>query len=286
MVSGDRREDELEPLPPLDGDGKDPPEEEPDFGDLLEESAEDASLDDSTAEDDPPDVKDLDLDGAEGGLTHDAAEAHDLDLGDDAAIADFGEEGASAAETEEASADDEDYGLGEGPERGGLDAGDEGPLDEDEELRDADLPELDADEEGDLDDAALIDAGFASDEPLGLPWAANPWLRVGAPVSLVGATAVACAARGAIAAGRGEAGAPELVHVDLEGSCERLPAEGLGAGAVVGLAVDGPLVAVVERAVGSCCRSTAAGCSSPSPSRAARACSRRWRPSLRRAGCG
>jgi hypothetical protein len=246
MVSGDRREDELEPLPPLDGDGKDPPEEEDDFGDVIEESTEDATLDDSTAEDDPPDVKDLDLDGAESGLTNDAAEAHDLDLGEDAAIADFGEEASSPAEDEPA-VDDEDYGLAEGPERGGLDAGDEGPIDEDEELRDADLPALDADEEGDLDEAALIDAGFASDEPLGLPWAANPWLRVGAPVSLVGATAVAIAPRGAIAAGRGEDGAAELVHVDLEGSCERLQAEGLGAGAVVGLAVDGPLVAAVEQ---------------------------------------
>jgi hypothetical protein len=248
MVEGDRREDELEPLPPIDGDGKEPPEGEGDFGDLLDESSEDATLDDSTAEDDPPDVKDLDLDDAEGSVAGDAAEAHDLDLGDDAAIADFGEESASKEETEEVNAEnDEDYGLAEGPERGGLDGGDEGPLDADEELRDADLPALDADEEGDLDDAALVDAGFASDEPLGLPWAATPWLRVGAPVSLVGATAVVCAPRGAIAAGRGEEGAPELVHVDLEGSCEHLPADGLGQGSVVSLAADGPVVAVVQQ---------------------------------------
>jgi hypothetical protein len=43
MVEGDRREDELEPLPPIDGDGKEPPEGEGDFGDLLDESSEDAT---------------------------------------------------------------------------------------------------------------------------------------------------------------------------------------------------------------------------------------------------
>src|SRR5258708_4949308 len=82
---------------------------------------------------------------------------------------------------------------GGAPEHGGLDAGDEGPLGSDEELREGDLPRLDADEEGDVDDATLIDSGFAADAPVGLPWAAEPWSRVGAPVALTAATAVACA---------------------------------------------------------------------------------------------
>ncbi len=246
MVEGDRRDDELEPLPPLDGDGNDPPaDDRDDYGDLLEDAAEDATLDDATAEDDPPDLKELDLDHAEGGLTVDSGEAQDLDLGEETAIADFGEETADPADMEEQGETEEDYGLGDSPERGGLDAGDEGPLDADEELRDADLPALDADEEGDMEDAALVDAGFASDEPLGLPWAATPWLRVGAPVSIVGATAVVCAPRGALAAGRSESGGVELVRVDLEGSWERIAGEGLGSAAVVALAVDGPCVAVV-----------------------------------------
>lgn len=253
MVVRDLPEEDLEPLPPLDGDARDRPEPEPDYGPMLDENAEDATLDDTTAEDDPLDDDEMEIDPVEDGWLGAAGEAQgdargdpqDLDLGDDGAIVDFGDETSLLADTEERGLDDEDLIVGDAPEHGGLDAGDEGPIDADEELRDADLPALDADEEGDMDDAALVDAGFASDEPLGLPWAAQPWLRVGAPVALVGATAVACAARGALVAGRSESGAPELLRVDLEGSCERLAAEGLSAVAITALAVDGAVVAAV-----------------------------------------
>src|SRR5262249_33086709 len=149
---------------------------------------QEATLDDATGEDDPPDTTDLDLDGAEGGWLTEGAEAQDLDLGD-SAIVDFSDEeqagrgqnldgtapatgrgqnldGTSPATgrgqnlDDELGVGDEDFGFGSAPERGGLDAGDEGPLDADEELREADLPALDADEEGDLEDEALVDPGF------------------------------------------------------------------------------------------------------------------------------
>lgn len=251
-------EQELEPLPPVDGDSSDPPDAVPDYRDLLEETTDEATLDDATGESDPVDTSDLDLDDGETGWLGEAGEAQDLDL-DSVAIVDFGDEASPVDEhapsrplpgrdqdpNDEPGVGEEDFGFGDAPERGGLDAGDEGPLDADEELREVDLPALDADEEGELDDAALVDAGFASDEPLGLPWAARPWARVGAPVGLVGATAIACVVRGALVVGRSEAGTNELVRVDLEGTSERLPAVGLDVSDVQALAVEGPLVAAV-----------------------------------------
>lgn len=237
-------EDELDELPPLDGDANDAPEAE--FAveiDGLDDEGE-ASLDDTTAEDDPADDAELDLDESDGGWLDEPNETPDLDLGD-VAITDFGEGEASAEDADEPGTGDEDFGFGDAPEHGGLDAGDEGPLDEDEELREQDLPALDADEEGDLEDAALVDEGFAADEPLGLPWAATPWERVGAPLALVGARAVACAGSGAIVAGRTEAGEAQLLRVDLEGASQALPAVGLAPAGLAMLAVEGPTVAAV-----------------------------------------
>jgi hypothetical protein len=243
-----REEEELGELPPLDGDARDPPDAEPDYADLLEKNEEEATLDDATAEDDPLDATVLDVDEGEGegGWLAESGEAQDLDLGN-FTLADFGDELSPNDDAEEAAVGDEDFGLRDAPEHGGLDAGDEGPLDADEELREADLPALDADEAGELDDAALIDATFGSDEPLGLPWAADPWLRVGAPIPLVGATAVACAARGALVAGRSDTGSAELLRVDLEGTCERQTAEGLDAADVRVLSVEGHLVAAIAQ---------------------------------------
>lgn len=67
------------------------------------------------------------------------------------------------------------------------DSGEEGPLDEDAELREQDLPALDADDEGDvpdelLFDRALLDAANAEED---LRWADRAWERVAGPVSAV-----------------------------------------------------------------------------------------------------
>jgi hypothetical protein len=229
-------QDDLDELPPLDGDMRDAPEPDLDPGELLGDDG-DASLDDATGEDDPVDADELDLEEREQGWLQEPADAPDLDLGD-VAISDFGGDASAADDADEPGVGEEDFGLGDAPERGGLDGGDEGPVGADEELREADLPQLDADEEGDLEDAALVDAGFAADEPVGLPWAAEPWSRVGAPVALASATAVACE----------EGGAAEIVRVDLEGTSQSLATTGLDAGTVKALVVEGDVVAaLVER---------------------------------------
>ena len=242
-ASGTEEEDDLDELPPLDGDVRDAPEPDLDPGELLGDDG-DASLDDTTGEGDPVDAEELDVDERDQGWLEEPADAPDLDLGD-VAVIDFGGEAPAAEDADEPGVGDEDFGFGNAPERGGLDGGDEGPVGADEELREADLPQLDADEEGDLDDAALVDAGFAADEPVGLPWAAEPWSRVGAPVALSSATAVACAGRGALVAGREEGRAAELVRIDLEGTAQSLVTAGLDAAAVKALAVDGDVVAAL-----------------------------------------
>ena len=238
-------EDELDELPPLDGDANDAPEAESEVELEDLDDASEASLDDATGEDEPADTEDLELDESETGWLEEPNETPDLDLGD-VAITEFREGECAADDAEEPGAGEEDFGFGDAPERGGLDGGDEGPLDADEELREQDLPALDADEEGDLEDAALVDEGFAADEPLGLPWAAAPWERVGAPFALVGARAVACAGPGAIVAGRSEAGEAQLVKVDLEGASQALGASGLAPARIGALAVEGSTVAAVD----------------------------------------
>jgi hypothetical protein len=57
------------------------------------------------------------------------------------------------------------------------DAGEEGPLADDEDLREEDLPALDADDDGEVDDATLFDAAaFANDDEL--RWDDRAWVRV------------------------------------------------------------------------------------------------------------
>jgi len=237
-------DDDLDELPPLDGDATDEPSPEPEADDALADDAGVANLDDSTGEDDPADPGDLDLEHVEGGWLNEPADTPDLDLGD-VSIVDFSEGASPTEDVDEPGVGDEDFGLGGASEHGGLDAGDEGPLDGDEELREGDLPRLDADEEGDVDDASLIDSGFAADAPVGLPWAAAPWSRVGAPVALTAATTVACAPGGAVAVGRGESGALELVRIDLEGTSQTLAALGLDLARVRLVAARGRRVAAL-----------------------------------------
>jgi hypothetical protein len=260
-------EDELDELPPIDGDGGDDPETAADIEEIGGFEANDAGagspLDDSTGEDDPLDAAALaGLDGverdeADGGWLEEAVDSPDLDLGE-AALLDAGregDEGASLEDGEEPLAPDEDFGIGEGAERVGLDRAEEGPVNADEELRDEDLPAPDADdtpdEEGRAEDDGLLDERVIGEEPLGLPWAADPWTLVGPPLGLSnlglpgGITAMACATRGAVVTGRAGSAAHELIRVDLEGGRQVLPAEGLRGGRVVALAAEGEAVAAV-----------------------------------------
>jgi hypothetical protein len=241
-------DDDLGELPPLDGDTD---EGDPSEGglDILDDGA--ASLDDSTGEDDPADASELNLPEVEASWLNDSADATDLDLGDaglgDAGLVDLDERQIRPGDVEEPDIGDEDVGLSDLAEYGMLDAGDEGPLDPDEELRDEDLPELDADDE-DPDSAGYNDEPFAADESLGLlPWAARPWDCVGAPLGLVAATAVACVSRGALVAARAENDRPEVFRVDLEGAREILTSQSIAGADVASVAAEGQIMAVVLR---------------------------------------
>jgi hypothetical protein len=253
-------DDELDELPPIDGDGGEDAETPRDVEGIDDPGADekgDASLDDSTGEDDPLDahaLEGLDGDETESGWLDEAADSPDLDLGD-ASLLETGDEADSLEDAEEPLAPDEDFGIAEEGERTGLDFAEEGPVDADEELRDEDLPALDADdapdEEGRPEDDGLLDERVIAEEPLGLPWAAQPWTQVGPPLGLSsvglpgGITAMACAARGVLVTGRAATGAHEVIRVDLEGGRQVLTAEGLRGLRVAALAAEGDAIAAV-----------------------------------------
>jgi hypothetical protein len=257
----EHEDEELGDLPPIDGALGDEPESVHDLEEIDDpEAAGDGQhsvlggFDDATGEDEPPDLSELEGDEAESGWVDESADSPELDLGDPMLL-DAGEESLSLDDGEEPAAADEDFGIGEGGERSTLDAAEEGPIGADEELREADLPALDADDERDEpvrdDDEGLLDERFAGDVPLGAPWSAEPWIRVGPPLGLAwvglarGITALTCAARGALVAGRSESGACQLVRVDLEGGRQVLDAHGLDGGRVTALAAEGDAVATV-----------------------------------------
>jgi hypothetical protein len=251
--------DELDELPPIDGERGDEPEADPEVEDFEEPAGADAGgaagLDDSTGENDPLDDEELEGDEAESGWLGEETDSASLDLGE-ALLVDAGEETASLEDGEEPPAADEDFGIDEGAERTALDPAEEGPVNADEDLRDEDLPALDADDgpedEGRPADEGMLDERIAGDEPLGLPWAADPWVRVGPPLGLSwmglsgGITAMACASKGVLLAGRSEAGSHELVRVDLEGGRNVLPAQGLRGARIGSLAAEGDAVAAVS----------------------------------------
>ncbi len=223
-------EDELDELPPLDGETVDEPEsEEPEANeDLPDAETEDGAPSLLPPGDDLGDDVDLPCDEGEGSWLNEAPDAPDLNLGSPS-LAEWEEKTASLEDTEASGDAEEDLEGVPGGEDGDLDAGDEGPSDSDEELREQDLPALDADAEGEAGDAGFVDARFAADEPLGLPWAAAPWLRVGAPLSLPAATAITPFGRGALVALQAPTGeGSRLVHVDLEGSVRTMAAKGWG----------------------------------------------------------
>lgn len=166
-------------LPPLDGEGHEDEEtpgsadadEELDTGDLGD------ALDDSTAESDP--VEELAVEGSEGGWLADSEDA-----GIDVGTFDVG----IGAETKLLEDDEADHGaphedLGGDENDKGVDGGEEGPLADDEELREEDLPELDADDDGDMADDALYDrAAIGVDEEL--RWDDRAWARIDVPSDL------------------------------------------------------------------------------------------------------
>ncbi|MGD0675374.1 MAG: hypothetical protein ABSC94_08145 [Polyangiaceae bacterium] len=233
-------EEELEELPPLDGDSEEDDSLDTDLDRLDEEGADWA--DDSTGEGDPVDADEIEVDEGEGTWLDEASETPDLDLGE-LGLLELDAGHSSLDDGEDRGVEAEDFERDEPSDRMGLDAGDEGPVDPDDELRDEDLPALDADEE--RPEEADPWEPMLADGPVRLPWAPKPWVRVGAPLGIAQSTAIACVARGAIVAARDDEGRSELALVDLEGSICPLVAEGLGPVSVDALSVDGARIAVV-----------------------------------------
>jgi hypothetical protein len=260
-------EDELGRLPPLDGDAGDAPEPPVVADDDLAASDEgdaEGALDDSTpaSAGQHPDVDAAELvdsSSADRGWLDEANDNQALDIGgydlahgtlerDDERSRRVGEGALSSDEADDRPEPDDDFAAGERADA--LDpAAEDGPVDADEELREEDLPALDADEhDGGGDDVALLDERLArgeSNEPVGLPWSAAPWTRVGAPVGLRGVTALACVPRGALVASQAEGAGSTLLAVDLEGTKQTVRADGLGAGVVRAIASRGSVVAIL-----------------------------------------
>lgn len=170
--------DELD-LPPYDGaaEGEDA-DEATEAGlafDLHEQHELGDALDDATSEGDPLD--ELVVEGAEGGWLVDADDAGALDVGPFDVSLSAEVKLLEVDEVEPLGADDE---LGAGEEVVHTDGGEEGPLADDEELREEDLPALDADDDGDVADESLYERGIldAAEE---LRWDDRAWARV--PVS-------------------------------------------------------------------------------------------------------
>jgi len=171
-------------LPPLDGTigGAEVDEENEGIAHPEDELDEDAAkdhgddFDDATGEGDA--IDEITVEGAEGGWLVDSDDAKLLDVGvfdislsDETKILDEDEPEVRHGVDEELATDEEAVHS---------DGGEEGPVAEDEELREEDLPALDADEDGDVDDASLyegISIGLGPDEEL--RWDDRAWARVG-----------------------------------------------------------------------------------------------------------
>jgi hypothetical protein len=170
-------------LPPLDGkvgvDGDEENEAPPVLTDedIDSEDAKDHgdALDDATGEGDP--IDEVSVEGAEAGWLVDADDATGTDIGTfDLSLSEEGDI-LEADEPEVREADEE---LGVDEETVHTDGGEEGPLADDEELREEDLPALDSDEDGDVDDESLYDrAAMDLDEEL--RWDDRAWARAEAP---------------------------------------------------------------------------------------------------------
>lgn len=176
-------DDDLD-LPPLDGSIGDGEHEDGEAGEgHHDEDVEDArelgdAFDDSTAEGDPLD--EIAVEGTEAGWLVDSEDSPTLDVGAfDVAIT---AEGKILDEDEPEVRHGVDEELGAQEEAVHTDGGEEGPLAEDEELREEDLPALDADDDGDVADDALFERG-AMDTGEELRWDDRAWARAPAAAS-------------------------------------------------------------------------------------------------------
>lgn len=218
-TSRDEDLDDLDDLGPLDDDGDGEAETPADELDPLPDDAGEG-LDDATGEDDP--VGDEWLDPLAGEASTEGADADDaLDVGDAGALGELDGGGwLEAGATDLPETPEEDPELEEGAATAG-DAGEEGPLEEGEALREEDLPSLDADDGGEEDDAHFFDA-LADETPL--PWSRDRWdpRPVASHLDLGPVRALAPIARGALALVK-----DRWVRIELDGAVIPVAAGGL-----------------------------------------------------------
>lgn len=165
-------EDELElDLPALDGD-EDQTVEQLVPDDLPEEHDDGLDpLDDANFGGKDAGEEELDTLGHEGGWLDDSEVAGTLDIGAiDVSLEPEGKVLDDAEPDHRGGLED----LIQVPEEFVADGGEEGPLAADEELREEDLPELDADDEGDTPDDALYDRSILGTDDE-LRWADRAW---------------------------------------------------------------------------------------------------------------
>jgi hypothetical protein len=248
--STDPNEDDLDELPPLDGDAGDTPtlaDEDP-----LPDLGDPDGSDDEPANLEPEDGIALVQERLEPSWVGEASDNPQVDLGD-SGLLDVAEP-AMAAGLDELGRTEDDSDLAEAFVGEGADSGEEGPVDADDELRDRDLPALDADEEGDLGDDDRTGKSPLADEPIRAMWAEEPWRSVGAPVQLGAVRAMAQSGRGVVVAvaepresapPQRQAVSAKLFHVDLEGNCQSIAGGGLDDIEIDMLAADRPSAGVV-----------------------------------------
>jgi hypothetical protein len=225
-------DDELDELPPIDGDG--------DAGDEAEAGQED--LDDE-----------LDADESETGWLDDADEDDALDVGAPDALGEEVAIGALLDGAEETDVGEDDLTFGREDEAFAGDAGEEGFLDEEEAIREEDLPRLDSgSDDAESDDPELSGEGlpdnYAADEPLP-PWDDRAWDRaegVIAPIpeAIAAVSAVACGSSEVLVAGEG------IARIESSGALTALEALGLRGGAPSAIAVSAEVGAEAGRGPG------------------------------------
>jgi hypothetical protein len=244
-----KEEDELDELPPIDGDGDaDEDDASGAVDEELDENADDPAdpLDDSTGEGDS--LPEIEVAGSESGWLDDAGDSEGLDVGTPET---FGgeEDGATLLEgAEEADDEDEDLAFGSEGESIVADAGEEGFAEEGEDLREEDLPRLDSgDDDVEPDDADLalpegLQEDEVDDEPRP-PWDDRAWERADGD-AIAAVSALACTPEGVVVGGEG------IAWVDAAGKATALDALGLRGGAPFALASDGAWVLVATPRAG------------------------------------
>ncbi len=245
QIQSPHPDDEIDPLPPIDGDEGDQVlggEDEIDDPDEEESNA----LDDATGEDDP--IEDEDFGDDESTAIGDDAEGLG-DPTDDVASFDGDSEPFTEGDDAPGIGGDE-YGLDEVDQNPAMnDGGEEGLEEEDEALRAEDLPPLDADDEAEQSEDGFFERLDVRD---GLLWETPPWELVLAH-PLEGVTALAAGDAGAYVFAR------KLIWLSEHGQARDLPARGLG-GRVLELVASAGLIDAVSEG-GRVVRSTDDGAS-------------------------